>query len=411
MWHYNWANSLVRHENGYQIKMHSINIDIFGAGYHNKGAELMLTTVCDQLRSKIDLCKLSIPLTRYERFEDRCKNLLRTSYNNTIQFSRPARIYKDIVVRLAGASGMAEYFGLINEKSIDAVLDISGYLYGDFWPQSKLNFVRDRYRTLKRSKKPVILLPQMLGPFEKAATADAFSEIASYSNLVYARDKRSFSYAEGLVDASKLRLCPDITINASAVGSVESPVKYGCIVPNSKLLDERNQDQGWVRVYLERLDLVSREFTKSGLVTKIVLHEGSKGDLNLARALSSRLEPQVCSIVGPTDARILKSILAASQVVVGSRYHSLVGALSTGVPSIALGWAHKYQTLFEDFGMQDFVYSPNQSSIHLAQLVDRTIRERDELKEQIIAAKVRLSATIDEMWADVISVLINSVLR
>ena len=37
-------------------------------------------------------------------------------------------------------------------------------------------------------------------------------------------------------------------------------------------------------------------------------------------------------------------------IVVSSRYHALVSAMSQGVPVVATGWSHKYATLLDDFG-------------------------------------------------------------
>ena len=42
--------------------------------------------------------------------------------------------------------------------------------------------------------------------------------------------------------------------------------------------------------------------------------------------------------------------------MIGSRYHSLIAAMSSGVPSIALGWGHKYYEMFELFGMEKYVF-------------------------------------------------------
>ena len=56
------------------------------------------------------------------------------------------------------------------------------------------------------------------------------------------------------------------------------------------------------------------------------------------------------------DAKELKSIIAGAELAVGSRYHFLIAAMSCGVPSLALGWGHKYYEMFELFGMEDYVF-------------------------------------------------------
>lgn len=41
-------------------------------------------------------------------------------------------------------------------------------------------------------------------------------------------------------------------------------------------------------------------------------------------------------------------------LVVGSRFHSLVFALKQDVPTVTLGWSHKYKELMSPFGLSDF---------------------------------------------------------
>jgi colanic acid/amylovoran biosynthesis protein len=58
---------------------------------------------------------------------------------------------------------------------------------------------------------------------------------------------------------------------------------------------------------------------------------------------------------GYYSAEEIKVVIKATDVVIASRFHSLVFALSLGIPCIAISWAHKYRELFKLFGMEDFV--------------------------------------------------------
>jgi polysaccharide pyruvyl transferase WcaK-like protein len=52
-----------------------------------------------------------------------------------------------------------------------------------------------------------------------------------------------------------------------------------------------------------------------------------------------------------TSAPIIKSIEAHLDFMIGSRFHSCVFALSSCVPAVALGWAHKYPELMKLVGL------------------------------------------------------------
>jgi colanic acid/amylovoran biosynthesis protein len=42
------------------------------------------------------------------------------------------------------------------------------------------------------------------------------------------------------------------------------------------------------------------------------------------------------------DPRVAKAELARAWLVVSSRYHGMLGALTSGTPCVVLGWSHKY---------------------------------------------------------------------
>lgn len=51
----------------------------------------------------------------------------------------------------------------------------------------------------------------------------------------------------------------------------------------------------------------------------------------------------------------LKAVIAHAEFHVGARYHSLVAALSAGVPALALAWHPKYRDLMRAYGLEEYV--------------------------------------------------------
>ena len=51
-----------------------------------------------------------------------------------------------------------------------------------------------------------------------------------------------------------------------------------------------------------------------------------------------------------------KALVGGADLVVSSRYHGLVNALSMGVPAVGTSWSHKYAHLLADYGCKDSLW-------------------------------------------------------
>ncbi len=106
----------------------------------------------------------------------------------------------------------------MTESDLDAVIDVTGFAFGDEWADSPLgrrarNYERWRFRGV-----PVYMLPQAFGPFRSTA---APSKLAIESaRLVYARDADSLDYVSKLFDGQMphgVRLAPDFTVSVPGI--------------------------------------------------------------------------------------------------------------------------------------------------------------------------------------------------
>jgi len=88
-------------------------------------------------------------------------------------------------------------------------------------------------------------------------------------------------------------------------------------------------------------------------------------------------------------------------LLIGSRFHSLVGALSQSTPSIAVGWRHTNDMLMSDFGCPDMILSPTAGTDLLEDLVRRCIDQRASIVETLSGARLRMLTQLENMWAHV----------
>jgi polysaccharide pyruvyl transferase WcaK-like protein len=387
-------------------------IEIYGAGFRNKGAQLMLRTVLERLQSsaqRTEFCMSPYPGAPYR---DRAACGLQQIF--PIPLMRRVRSFPGLFLahRIAGRGIPKAYcgsYGLVRQQDIDALIDISGYAFGDVFPWRTVRNFATYAASFRKRDKPVIMLPQMFGPFQNHRVRNHFSRVLAFANVVYARDRMSLDHLHELAPRSKVvRQAPDVTIFAEPRQSDvdrNPPAPYAGIVPNANSLTKGKPQ--WAGSYIDRLVLAGRELADRGLRIYLILHGPAHDDLPLIDEISKRIGADRCETVIENDAFRLKAFISGARVLVASRYHSVVAALSTGVPSITLGWAHKYDTLHEEFGVSHLVHTGQESPQQLVDLINTVLTPKTwaEIHQVLVAKKAQFAAQNETMWQEVYAAL------
>jgi polysaccharide pyruvyl transferase WcaK-like protein len=377
----------------------------------------MLRTVIHELNGRIPSASLAID-PGYGSYENRADYSLLQLFPSRLHvgqegfsnrflkqkiFCNPAS--KSILNRVLGVK-LREY-GCITLDDISGLVDISGFAYTDQWgtqPTLDLMKLTCFYR---ENGKSVVLLPQAFGPFQSKKTRLAFSKAFENASLVFARDAASYNYIADIVgESKKLLIAPDITLfypnrSHQDTASVSS---YVCIVPNVRMLDQGQKEWGssYERILLKAIKTVIRR----GKKIYIVIHDSTGQDLLLARS--------ICRETGNNHVRVheencplkLKKFLAGSYFVLGSRYHSLIAAFSQCVPSIALGWSHKYEMLYKEFASSSYMFPSQSDEKSILEKVDSLLDEETNLsfRKKVFPILSRLEKENQKMWGKVVEV-------
>jgi len=383
-------------------------IEIHGGQFRNKGAEKMLRVTLEELSSRIPDARFVVDEVFGTREDLRDYGLVslvpRRGWISTPRFG----------IRLGIQSSFGQIFPRLSRliptwaslAEVQAFVDISGFAYTDEWGTAPCCSIAALAGKYSDRGKPVVFLPQAFGPFRIERNRLNFARAVRAADRIYARDQVSLSHVQEFDDDSgKVKLAPDITLfrGARFEPSDCRPEARVIFVPNIRML--RQGSAVWETDYVGILSSMIERAGGLGLTPELLVHDDSGHDMQVALEIQARCIRPV-PIVEESDPWRLKERIADALFLVGSRYHALVAAFSTGVPSIALGWSHKYPMLYGDFGQEEFVVSKPDHGFAL-QLVERLANQTINMEaRRVICLQLQnLAATSSAMWDDVASVL------
>ena len=296
-------------------------------------------------------------------------------------------------------------YNIVLESEVDVILDASGFAFSDQWPAKKTETMAAHCARWKREGKKIIFLPQALGPFENARSRSAFAQILRTADRVFARDRISYEHAiSALPSATNVRLAPDFTnlLQGETPDYIEEVANRPCVVPNKRMLDKTSPE---VRAsYLAFLTAAIHRLVEQGLDPFILIHETH--DFELGQQLRSQLNRNI-PVVQEENPLYLKGILGSAYLVIGSRFHSLVSALSQGTPCLGTGWSHKYQMLFADYNCPDLLLDVEgdiDKSLTALDLLTEP-RSRTQIVQKVEAGAAAQKTLSRQMWAEVKDIL------
>lgn len=339
-----------------------MNILIVGGNTTNKGAFLMLLAVLEQGRKYIANANFVLPpslekmeLLEGEEFKVLNFPLFHVGSSPWFNLGMKLPLLTKLYFKLKKKKSLK---GNIDLKKIDMVLDISGFAFGDKFGLKPLKNLKKQIDFFKKYNCQYIMMPQALGPFSGDMSSLAKSTLER-ADLVYARDQYSFDNVTSL----GIRNCvqsPDITLCVSSIDSSEinESKKFCTIVPNIRMIEKASQSwkENYEKALLKSIDTI---LGKSELDILLMIHSASGGgDATLTRRIYEKFKGfKRIKLFQHDNPRILKGVLKKSSFVIGSRFHALASALSSNTPSIGTSWLHKYEALFEEYGIKNFCHN------------------------------------------------------
>lgn len=375
-----------------------------GIETQNKGAELMLYAILQEIERRFPKASVFLPLDSVPQGLSyiRTTLTLREKPIRSIRKWGEALHINGFLRRIRCPKIV--YEDIYSVPKTDFFLDASGLYYSDVWNLSE-SFVEKRNTLLQKHHKQgsrIVFLPQSFGPLTQKSIKSGIIGLDKYVDLVCARDRVSLSYLRdsGLIDLSKVRLYPDFTASVKGVIPNRLDHLYNgvCIIPNCHLFNKRGL---CLHDYVSLVELICRLSFSIGRTPYFLNHEGAddrKIIHEINNAMGRRLE-----IVDELNALEVKGMISTAYLTISSRFHGVASSLNSCVPCLSIGWSHKYEELFRDYGQSDGLL-PIEDLKECETIICRFLNEEQNrsirlmLENRVIENLESTQAMWDEVW-------------
>lgn len=275
---------------------------------------------------------------------------------------------------------------------------------------------------------PVVKMPQAVGPFERPFNRIAARIVLPMCRMLWARGERTRSHLEkAVLPGVRFARADDIAFNyeerwsltregserlssmfrdlEAAFASSDVKGVIG-ICPSSVVAVKSRKEGGQYEPVL--IELV-RELGAQGFLVVLfpnATREASgsaerNNDIPLIRrihagSVQSGVSRPPLLIDFDVNAAAIKHVIGRMDVVLVSRFHAMVGALSLAVPAAVLGWSHKYAEVMARFELEGNVMDYKQLGIsELRRAVEQVFDTRVEMREKIASRLPEIKASAD----------------
>jgi len=234
-------------------------------------------------------------------------------------------------------------------EGYDAILDTgAGDSFADIYGLKRLLVMAYVQHAARQIGVPVILTPQTIGPFTTRRGRAIAQHSLGRASLVMSRDADSTAYAKSLGRPVDITATDVVFALPQPTASRSLDVVFnvsGLLWQEGHHVDATHY-RASVRGIIDRLLAEGRDVT---LLAHVLSNPSKDNDPVAIDELQREYGDRLSSVVpaGLDDAR---ATLAGATVVIGSRMHACLNALSVGTPAIPLAYSRKFAPLMSDIG-------------------------------------------------------------
>ncbi|MDX2132728.1 MAG: polysaccharide pyruvyl transferase family protein [Planctomycetota bacterium] len=311
-------------------------------------------------------------------------------------------------------------------RGASALLDLSGGdSFTDLYGPRRFTMVCDPKRLALKVRTPLILLPQTYGPFADARNRGAAGALVRYASQAWARDGRSYGILKELLgssfDPDRHRLGVDVAFLLPRTDAARLRSKLpsravgvnvsGLIWNDPVSAREQYRFRSDYREALTRIVRAIAQEVEVVLVPHVLAPRGHyESDRDACESLRDALDANVRERVrvcdDPTDPCEAKGLIAACDWFIGTRMHSTIAGLSSGVPTAAISYSDKTLGVFETCGQGAHVHDPR--TLDTDTLVERVLwsfSQREAARASLAAGLPPVIAMANEQMDAIVATI------
>lgn len=253
--------------------------------------------------------------------------------------------------------------------SSDIVFDINeGDSFSDIYGVKRIIRHFTDSKLVLAWQKPLVFLPQTLGPFKTIVGRKLGAHILKRLNKLYVRDEKAFEFLEKIGVQKILNIDMAVYMIPKESSIEVKPNTIGINVSGLMYLKGYKSLKGKYDNYPLFLKKLVETILEEGFEVMLVPHTYNavtpcvEDDLLGIRKFledNPNLSNKISYLKKDYTAQELKYIISKTIFFMGSRMHSCIAALSTSVPTIGLSYSYKFKGTFKMFNQEDLVFDIN----------------------------------------------------
>jgi len=283
-------------------------------------------------------------------------------------------------------------------NSADMIVDIWGIMFSDSFDKKFIPcaMIGAHFFLGKLLKKPVVKYTADMGPFNNRWNRFFVNFYLNKIDVIFARGNETKKSLIGIKVVTPIHVYPDTafllekTPNKKIDGLIhQKKSNKKCVVGVSvscKLEHEERYKDQYTTIMAQTIDYLVKDLNAFVFLIPNEIIPNVYNDSEVAKKIYEKVikKEEVMILLDEYSAGELKGVISKCDFIIAARYHSIIAAISSCVPTIAISWHHKYHQVLKMVGQEDYLCDIESLNFDLLkQKIKKLCKNRKRIRTKI----------------------------